>query len=126
MSQDDVLFGYRLQLFDLAGRIGVTAAWGDWRALRYCVRRWKRGVTLPLGGRVRSPGIRASSQPVLRGSKEVSFVVSPDGWFSRTVSAGLARIRANGSGNAAQFKCLEGETACTYRRPGRKYKYTNY
>ena len=26
MSQDDVLFGYRLQLFDLAGRIGVSAA----------------------------------------------------------------------------------------------------
>ena len=26
MSQDDVIFGYRLQLIDLAGRIGVTAA----------------------------------------------------------------------------------------------------
>ena len=26
MSQDDVLFGYRLQLVALAGRIGVTAA----------------------------------------------------------------------------------------------------
>ena len=26
MTQDDVLFGYRLQLFDLAGRVGVSAA----------------------------------------------------------------------------------------------------
>jgi hypothetical protein len=26
MSEDDVLFGYRLQLVDLAGRVGVAAA----------------------------------------------------------------------------------------------------
>src|SRR5260370_3235016 len=90
------------------------------------VWRRKRGVTLPVGGRVRTPGVRASSQPVLRGSKEVSFVVSRDGRFSRTITAGIARIRANGSGGSAKLEIGEAETTCCiYRRPGRKYKYTN-
>src|SRR5881396_2713269 len=41
MSQDDVLFGYRLQLFDLAGRIGVSAACRSFGIHRSTYYRWK-------------------------------------------------------------------------------------
>lgn len=44
MSQDDVLFGYRLQLFDLAGRIGVVAACRAFGVHRSTYYAWKRKV----------------------------------------------------------------------------------
>jgi len=44
MSQDDVLFGYRLQLFDLAGRIGLSAACRSFGVHRSTYYRWKRQV----------------------------------------------------------------------------------
>src|SRR5438105_15144731 len=44
VSQDDVLFGYRLQLFDLAGRIGVSAACRTFGIHRSSYCRWKRQV----------------------------------------------------------------------------------
>ena len=43
MSQDDVLFGYRLQLFDLAGRIGVSSQVPG----RGVTRRQDRGLLRP-------------------------------------------------------------------------------
>ena len=44
MSQDDVLFGYRLQLFDLAARIGVAAACRTFGVHRSTYYEWKRKV----------------------------------------------------------------------------------
>jgi hypothetical protein len=44
MSQDDVLFGYRLQLFDLAGRVGVTAACRVFGVHRSTYYVWRRRV----------------------------------------------------------------------------------
>ena len=44
MTQDDVLFGYRLQLFDLAGRIGVSAACRTFGVHRSTYYAWKRQV----------------------------------------------------------------------------------
>src|SRR4249919_3717978 len=44
MSQDDVLFGYRLQLFDLAGRIGVAAACRAFGVHRSTYYQWKGKV----------------------------------------------------------------------------------
>jgi transposase-like protein len=44
MSQDDVLFGYRLQLFDLAGRIGVSAACRSIGIHRSTYYRWRAQV----------------------------------------------------------------------------------
>src|SRR6266702_5158053 len=44
VSQDDVLFGYRLQLFDLAGRVGVSAACRTFGIHRSSYYRWKRQV----------------------------------------------------------------------------------
>src|SRR5256885_7169637 len=44
MSQEDVLFGYRLQLFDLAGRIGVAAACRAVGVHRSTYYQWKRKV----------------------------------------------------------------------------------
>ena len=44
MSEDDVLFGYRLQLVDLAGRIGVAAACRTFGVHRSTYYGWKRKV----------------------------------------------------------------------------------
>ena len=41
MSQDDVLFGYRLQLFDLAGRGSVSHACHTFGIHRSTYYRWK-------------------------------------------------------------------------------------
>src|SRR3954470_8369773 len=44
MTQDDVLFGYRLQLFDLAGRTTVTNACRGFGVHRSTYYRWKHEV----------------------------------------------------------------------------------
>src|SRR2546423_14975779 len=44
MSQDDVLFGYRLQLVDLAGRVGVTAACRTFGVHRSTYYAWRRKI----------------------------------------------------------------------------------
>jgi Helix-turn-helix domain len=44
MSEHDVLFGYRLQLVDLAGRIGVSAACRVFGVHRSTFYRWKRMI----------------------------------------------------------------------------------
>jgi Helix-turn-helix domain len=44
MSQHDVLFGYRLQLLDLAGRVGVTAACRTFGVHRSTYYAWRRKI----------------------------------------------------------------------------------
>jgi transposase len=44
VSHDDVLFGYRLQLFDLAGRVGVSEACRTFGIHRSTYYRWKAQV----------------------------------------------------------------------------------
>ena len=44
MTQDDVLFGYRLQLFDLAARTTVTHACRTFGVHRSIYYRWKAQV----------------------------------------------------------------------------------
>jgi len=44
MTQDDVLFGYRLQLFDLAARTNVSHACRTFGVHRSTYYRWKRQV----------------------------------------------------------------------------------
>ena len=44
MSEDDVLFGYRLQLVDLAGRIGVAAACHTFGVHRSTSYAWKHKI----------------------------------------------------------------------------------
>ena len=44
MSQNDVLFGYRLQLFDFAGRVGVAAACRTFGVHRSTYYSWRRRV----------------------------------------------------------------------------------
>jgi hypothetical protein len=54
MSKDDVLCGYRLQLFDLAGRIGVSAACRSFGIHRSTYYRWTTQVE-PYGLEVLRP-----------------------------------------------------------------------
>jgi transposase-like protein len=44
MTEDDVLFGYRLQLFDLAARTTVSHACRTFGVHRSTYYRWKRSV----------------------------------------------------------------------------------
>ena len=44
VSEDDVLFGYRLQLVDLAGRIDVAGACRAFGVHRSTFYRWKRMI----------------------------------------------------------------------------------
>ena len=44
MTKDDVLFGYRLQLFRLAGEVGVSAACRTMGVHRSTYYAWKRQV----------------------------------------------------------------------------------
>ena len=44
MTQDDVLFGYRLQLFDLAARTTITHACRTFGVHRSTYYRWKQSV----------------------------------------------------------------------------------
>ena len=44
MTEDDVLFGYRLQLFDLAGRTTVAQACRTFGVHRSTYYRWKDQV----------------------------------------------------------------------------------
>ena len=51
MSEDDVLFGYRLQLVDLAGRIGVAAACRTFGVHRSTYYAWKQKIGVRVWGR---------------------------------------------------------------------------
>jgi transposase-like protein len=44
VTKDDVLFGYRLQLFDLAGRVVVSEACRTFGVHRSTYYAWKRQV----------------------------------------------------------------------------------
>jgi Integrase core domain len=64
VTQDDVLFGYRLQLFDLAGRIGVSAACRTFGVHRSTYYAWKRHPHLQARPprRQRAPGRRLAAR----------------------------------------------------------------
>ncbi len=100
MSQDDVLFGYRLQLFDLAGRIGVSAACRSFGIHRSTYYRWKAQVERH-GWRccVRASGVaRRCPTSSRRWSKEriVAFALGHPGLGPRRIAAELARARWGG------------------------------
>ena len=100
MSQDDVLFGYRLQLFDLAGRIGVSAACRMFGLHRSSYYRWKRQVDRH-GLEVLRPRERRRPQmpnalPAMIEERIVAFSLAHPGLGPRRVAAELAREKWGG------------------------------
>src|SRR6266516_3053200 len=95
MSQDDVLFGYRLQLIDLAGRIGVAAACRTFGVHRSTYYAWKRKIEREGLGALRPrerrrPRMPNQLSPLLE-QRIVAFALGHPGLGPRRIAAKLAR-----------------------------------
>ncbi len=117
MSQDDVLFGYRLQLFDLAGPVGVAAACRSFGVHRSTYYRWKRQVDRH-GLEVLRPRERRRPQmpnqlPAMVEERLVAFALAHPGLSPRRIAAELRRpkwggiiVSANGVWRCLRRHCL--------------------
>jgi transposase InsO family protein len=112
MSQDDVLFGYRLQLFDLAGRIGVAAACRVFGVHRSTYYDWKRkvdrhGLEVLRPRERRRPRMPNQLSPLVE-QRIVAFALGQPGLGPRRIAGELARPRWGGlvvSANGV-WRCL--------------------
>jgi transposase len=112
VSQDDVLFGYRLQLFDLAGRIGVAAACRTFGVHRSTFYGWKRkvdrhGLEMLRPRERRRPRMPNQLSPFVE-QRIVAFALAQPGFGPRRISSELAREKWGGivvSANGV-WRCL--------------------
>jgi transposase InsO family protein len=100
MTQDDVLFGYRLQLFDLAGRIGVSAACRTFGVHRSTFYAWKRqvdrhGLEMLRPRERRRPRMPNRLSPIVE-ERIVAFALAHPGLGPRRIASELARPRWGG------------------------------
>jgi transposase InsO family protein len=95
MTQDDVLFGYRLQLFALAAERGVTQACRLMGVHRSTYYRWKREVDRHglemLRPRERRRPVMPNQLSVLVEHKVVAFALGHPGLGPRRIASRLAR-----------------------------------
>ena len=97
MSQDDVLFGYRLRLFSLAAEIGVRAACRTMGVHHSTYYRWKRRVdrwgleALRVRER-RRPRMPNELGPHLE-QRVLAFSLAHPGFGPKRIAAELARER---------------------------------
>lgn len=100
MSQDDVLFGYRLQLFDLAGRVGVAAACRTFGVHRSTYYEWKRkvdrhGLEMLRPRERRKPRMPNQLSPLVE-QRIVAFALAQPGFGPRRISFELRREKWGG------------------------------
>jgi transposase InsO family protein len=95
MTKDDVLFGYRLQLFDLAARTTVSHACRTFGVHRSTYYRWKHQVERQglemLRPRERRRPQMPNQMPQLLEERIVAFSLGHPGLGPRRISAQLAR-----------------------------------
>jgi transposase InsO family protein len=95
MTQDDVLFGYRLQLFDLAARTTVAHACRTFGVHRSTYYRWKQSVQRSGLEMLRPRERRRPQMPnqlsAIVEQRIVAFALGHPGLGPRRVSAQLAR-----------------------------------
>ena len=112
MSEDDVLFGYRLQLFDYAARTTVSEACRTFGVHRSTFYRWKRmvdrhGLEL-LRPRERRKPRMPNQLPALVEERIVAFAIAHPGLGPRRISSELRREKWGGivvSANGV-WRCL--------------------
>jgi transposase InsO family protein len=122
MSQDDVLFGYRLQLFDLAGRIGVSAACRSFGIHRSTYYAWRakverHGLEMLRPRERRRPKMPNQLSPLVE-ERIVAFALGHPGLGPRRIAAELARPRWGGilvSQNGV-WRCLRRHGLSTRRK----------
>ena len=100
MSEDDVLFGYRLQLVDLAGRIGVAPACRAFGIHRSTYYRWKRmierhGLEILRPRERRRPRIPNQLSPLVE-ERIVAFALGHPGLGPARIASELRRERWGG------------------------------
>jgi transposase InsO family protein len=100
MTQDDVLFGYRLQLFDLAARTTVSHACRTFGVHRSTYYAWKRQVDRSglemLRPRERRRPQMPNQLPKMIEQRVLSFSIAHPGFGPRRVAAELAREKWGG------------------------------
>jgi transposase InsO family protein len=100
MTQDDVLFGYRLQLFDLAARTTVSHACRTFGVHRSTYYAWKRQVDRHglemLRPRERRRPQMPNALPKMIEERIVSFSIAHPGLGPKRVSSELARPKWGG------------------------------
>src|SRR3982751_4123801 len=104
MTQDDVLFGYRLQLFALAGRTSVSHACRVFGVHRSTYYAWKRqvdrhGLEMLRPRERRSPQMPNQLSAVVE-ERIVAFALAHPGLGPRRIAAGLARPPWGGRGGS--------------------------
>ena len=112
MTQDDVLFGYRLQLFELAGRVGVSAACRTFGVHRSTYYAWKRqvdrhGLEMLRPRERRRPRMPNQLSAIVE-ERIVAFALAHPGLGPRRIASELARPRWGGivvSANGV-WRCL--------------------
>lgn len=95
MTQDDVLFGYRLQLFDLAGRTTVSNACRVFGVHRSTYYRWKAkveasGLEMLRPRERRAPKMPNQLSPLIE-QRIVAFSLGQPGYGPRRIAAKLRR-----------------------------------
>jgi transposase InsO family protein len=105
MTQDDVLFGYRLQLFDLAARTNVSHACRTFGVHRSTYYRWKKQVDASglemLRPRERRRPRMPNAFPRIVEERILAFAIANPGLGPRRLSAQLERqsgLRASQNG----------------------------
>src|SRR5918992_3925435 len=122
MTQDDVLFGYRLQLFDLAARTTVTHACRTFGVHRSTYYAWKRqverhGLEVLRPRERRRPKMPNQLSPLVE-ERIVAFALGHPGLGPRRIAAELARPRWGGllvSHNGV-WRCLRRHGLSTRRQ----------
>jgi transposase InsO family protein len=102
MTKDDVLFGYRLQLFDLAGRTTVTNACRTFGVHRSTYYAWKdqvdrQGLEMLRPRERRRPVMPNQLSPIVE-QRIVAFALGHPGLGPKRISAQLARPEWGGLG----------------------------
>jgi len=100
VSDDDVLFGYRLQLFDLAGRSCVSHACRTFGVHRSTYYRWKAQVDRHglevLRPRERRRPKMPNQLPAMLEERIVAFAIAHPGLGPRRISSELRREKWGG------------------------------
>ena len=100
MSKDDVLFGYRLQLFDLAGRSSVSHACRTFGIHRSTYYRWKAQVDRHglevLRPRERRRPRMPNQLPAMVEERIVAFAIAHPGLGPKRVASELGRCKWGG------------------------------
>src|SRR6266487_4881870 len=100
MSEDDVLFGSRLQLVDLAGRVGVSEACRIFGVHRSTYYVWKRrverhGLEILRPRERRRPRLPNQLSPFVE-ERIIAFALGHPGFGPRRIGSELAKPRWGG------------------------------